>query len=197
MNIALLGKHNDTVHALSEQRIAIVKARDELQSSSKRLTELQEVKADLESSLRKERLKAKKVELENERLKENLQAKKKSKPKPQTETVQAKAPAVKVTGNKESWLAASGIPKSEWHYVDFIVSRESGWNPCAYNPGQSDCSANPSSACGLAQSLPCGKQGVYGHWTDPVANLKWMNDYVAKYGGWAGAYQFWLANSWY
>lgn len=101
-------------------------------------------------------------------------------------------------GNKETWLRASGIPENQWSYVDSIVSRESGWNPCAYNPGRSDCSANPSSACGLAQSLPCGKQAKYGHWTDPVANLKWQYEYVtSRYGGYPQAVAFWNANHWY
>lgn len=103
-----------------------------------------------------------------------------------------------VTGNKQTWLQASGIPASEWWAVDLIVQRESGWNPCAYNPGRSDCNANPTSACGLAQSLPCGKQSVYGHWTDPVANLKWQYDYVrGRYGGYAQAVAFWDRNHWY
>ena len=79
-----------------------------------------------------------------------------------------------------------------------IVTRESGWDPCAYNPGLSDCNANPVSACGLAQSLPCGKQSAYGHWTDPVANLKWQYEYVKeRYGGYAQAVAFWEANHWY
>ncbi len=122
------------------------------------------------------------------------------KPKKQVEVVGTKTVAMPYTGggNKTEWLQASGIPESEWGYVDFIVGRESGWNPCAYNPGRSDCSANPTSACGLAQSYPCGKQSVYGHWTDPVANLKWQYNYVkGKYGGYEGAYNFWKENHWY
>ena len=103
-----------------------------------------------------------------------------------------------ITGNKQTWLQASGIPQDQWVYVDYIVSKESGWNPCAYNPSRSDCNANPTSACGLAQSLPCGKQSKYGHWTDPVANLKWQYEYVTnRYGGYAQAHSFWLANKWY
>lgn len=103
-----------------------------------------------------------------------------------------------ISGNKETWLRASGIPESDWWAVDSIVSRESGWNPCAYNPGLSDCNANPTSACGLAQSLPCGKQAKYGHWTDPVANLKWQHEYVtARYGGYPQAVAFWNSNHWY
>lgn len=112
-----------------------------------------------------------------------------------------KAPVAAPTsygGTKEDWLRQAGIPQGEWKYVDYIVSKESNWNPCAYNPGQSDCNANPTTACGLAQSLPCGKQATYGHWTDPVANLKWQYNYVTeRYGGYAGAYSFWVANKWY
>lgn len=98
--------------------------------------------------------------------------------------------AQKFSGDKNSWLIASGIPESEWWAVDYIVSRESGWNPCAYNPGRSDCNAMPTSACGLAQSYPCGK--VPGHWTDPVANLKWQYQYVKdRYGGYPQAVTYW------
>ena len=118
------------------------------------------------------------------------------KPVAQAQTSQPAAKAI--SGDKYDWLRASGIPESEWTYVDYIVGRESGWNPCAYNPGMSDCNANPTSACGLAQSLPCGKQSKYGHWTDPVANLKWQYEYVkGRYGGYAQAYAFWTANHWY
>lgn len=118
-------------------------------------------------------------------------------PKKQVEVIGVKTEHLRYTGggNKTEWMQAAGIPESEWGYVDFIVGRESGWNPCAYNPGRSDCNANPVSACGLAQSYPCGKQSVYGHWTDPVANLKWQHDYVrGRYGSYKGAYDFWLRN---
>lgn len=93
-------------------------------------------------------------------------------------------------GTKFDWMAQAGIPQSDWQYVDYIVMKESSWNPNAVNPN--------GGACGLAQSLPCGKQAVYGAWNDPVANLKWQYDYVrGRYGGYAGAHAFWLANSWY
>ncbi len=107
-------------------------------------------------------------------------------------------------GNKDIWLAASGIPSSEWWAVDYIVSHESGWNPCAYNPGKSNCNLTAQQvndtqgvgvACGLGQSLPCGKWGA--NWTDPVAQLKAMNTYVNKFGGWAGAVSYWKANGHY
>ena len=91
-------------------------------------------------------------------------------------------------GNKEAWMAAAGIPQSEWWAVDSIVSRESSWNPNAINAS--------SGACGLAQALPCSKMGP--NWSDPVVALKWKYNYVtARYGGYPQAVAFWNANHWY
>ncbi len=112
-------------------------------------------------------------------------------PKKRVVVVGTKAKAVGYTGggNKDTWLAASGIPQEYWGYVDSIVTKESGWNPNATNPS--------SGACGLAQALPCSKVGGAGGY-DPVSSLQWMNSYVnGRYGGWAGAYNFWQANRWY
>ena len=118
--------------------------------------------------------------------------------KPSRAPVSTQTTKTAISGTKEDWMRQAGIPESQWQYVDYIVSRESGWNPCAYYPGQSNCDANPTSACGLAQSLPCGKQSKYGHWTDPVANLKWQYEYVtARYGGYQQAVAFWRVNHWY
>ena len=98
--------------------------------------------------------------------------------------------AVSYSGTKVDWMAGAGIPQSEWEYVDYIVSRESGWNPHAINPS--------SGACGLAQSLPCAKSEVYGAWNDPVAQLKWQYDYVVgRYGSYAGAANHSRAYGWY
>ncbi len=91
-------------------------------------------------------------------------------------------------GSKEEWMAAAGIASSDWPYVDYIVSKESGWNPNATNKS--------SGACGLVQALPCSK--VPGNGYDPVDNLRWGNGYaVGRYGSWAGAYNFWTRNHWW
>lgn len=91
-------------------------------------------------------------------------------------------------GNKEQWMAAAGIPQSEWWAVDSIVTRESGWRPDAVNPN--------GGACGLAQALPCSKMGP--NWSDPVVALKWQYNYVTqRYGGYPQAVAFWNANHWY
>ncbi|WP_260405934.1 transglycosylase SLT domain-containing protein [Microbacterium sp. G2-8] len=91
-------------------------------------------------------------------------------------------------GVPADWMAAAGIPEDQWGYVDFIVSRESGWNPNATNPS--------SGACGLVQALPCSK--VPGNGYNPVDNLSWGNGYaVGRYGSWEAAYAFWSTNHWW
>ena len=108
----------------------------------------------------------------------------------QVEVVGAKPAYLPYTGggSKTEWLAASNIPQESWGYADFMVSRESGWNPNAVNKS--------SGACGLAQALPCSK--VPGDPMNPVNSLNWMNGYVnGRYGGWQGAYNFWQAKHWY
>ncbi|MEW2460689.1 MULTISPECIES: aggregation-promoting factor C-terminal-like domain-containing protein [Microbacterium] len=91
-------------------------------------------------------------------------------------------------GAPAEWMAAAGIAQSDWQYVDYIVSRESGWNPNATNKS--------SGACGLVQALPCSK--VPGNGYNPVDNLRWATGYATgRYGSWAGAYNFWTTNHWW
>lgn len=91
-------------------------------------------------------------------------------------------------GSKDEWLRAAGIAESDWSYVDYIVNKESGWNPNAVN--------SSSGASGLVQALPCGK--VPGSCFDPVDNLKWADGYAkGRYGSWEGAYNFWTSNHWW
>ncbi|MBK0420058.1 transglycosylase SLT domain-containing protein [Leucobacter sp. CSA1] len=118
------------------------------------------------------------------------------KPEPEEEETQApeqQAPTQELPlytggGAPAEWMAAAGIPESDWGYVDFIASKESGWNPNATNAS--------SGACGLIQANPCSK--VPGNGYDPVDNLRWAHGYATgRYGGWAQAYQFWTANHWW
>lgn len=109
---------------------------------------------------------------------------------PEEEPVEESIPPLTYTGggSPEVWMAAAGIAPSDWGYVDFIASRESGWNPNATNPS--------SGACGLIQANPCSK--VPGSGYDPVDNLRWANGYATgRYGSWAAAYDFWVSNNWW
>ncbi|MGY4893574.1 MAG: ubiquitin-like domain-containing protein [Candidatus Saccharimonadota bacterium] len=123
----------------------------------------------------------------------------------QVEIVGAKPNTLPYTGGgtKTEWLAASNIPQESWGYADFMVQKESGWNPNAVN--------SSSGACGLAQALPCSKLGP--NWNNPVVALNWMNGYVngRYYDGspyakglcagiannWQCAYTYWQKYKWY
>jgi soluble lytic murein transglycosylase-like protein len=176
----------------------LVKEKNASQTASKRVSELTDEKTKIDTSLKEERLKAENLQVENDSLKVKLQAKLEAKAKAQEaakvaqtqvkEAPRHAAPIAAVSGSKADWLAASGIPQSDWAYVDSIVQRESGWNPNAVNKS--------SGACGLGQQLPCGKWA--GAWNDPVAALKAQHGYVKeRYGSYAGAVAFWNANHWY
>lgn len=70
-------------------------------------------------------------------------------------------------------------------YANYIYMHESGCNPSAVN----------SIGCrGIGQAcpgskLPCG--------ADYACQNAWFTNYANRYGGWAGAYAFWLAHSWW
>lgn len=85
-------------------------------------------------------------------------------------------------------MGLAGIKPSDYQYVDYIVSKESRWNPLAQNA---------SGAYGLCQALPGSKMASAGaDWqTNPVTQLRWCNGYaVGRYGSWAAAYNFWVSH---
>jgi uncharacterized protein YabE (DUF348 family) len=88
-------------------------------------------------------------------------------------------------------MGRAGIAPGDYTYVDYIVSKESGWNPTA---------RNPSGAYGLCQSLPGSKMASAGSdWaTNPITQLRWCDGYAkGKYGSWAAAHAFWQRNHWW
>lgn len=102
------------------------------------------------------------------------------------------SPSVTVSGDKAALMAAAGIASSDYGFVDFIISHESGWRPGAVN--------SYSGAYGLCQSLPASKMASAGadYLTNPVTQLRWCSGYASgRYGSWAGAYNAWLAQGWW
>ena len=167
------------------------KTRTKLESTSQQLKKTQS-ELQLEQTQSKQQFdeQQKKLQEVNQKLEETEKALQAKRSTPKVYAAERAIPAYAPSGDKDAWLTASGIPVSEWWAVDWIVSRESGWKPCAYNPGRNDCNANPSSACGLVQQYPCHK--IPGDWRDPVVALKWQYQYVtARYGGYAQAVAYW------
>ena len=95
-------------------------------------------------------------------------------------------------GTHNDWMARAGISSSDYGYVNYIIERESHWNPLAKN--------RSSGATGLCQALPGDKMASAGSdWaTNPITQLRWCNSYaVGRYGSWAKAYQFWTTHHWW
>ncbi len=99
--------------------------------------------------------------------------------------------SVTVAGDKAALMAAAGITESDYGYVDFIVSHESGWRPGA---------VSSNGAVGLCQALPGSKMASAGsdYLSNPITQLQWCSGYAAgRYGGWGGAYNAWQAQGWW
>lgn len=109
------------------------------------------------------------------------------------------------TGTHEDWMRQAGIPESDWSYVDFIMTRESGWCPTKWQ-GQHVCpdSYAPTKnlhdgwvGYGLCQSTPGIKMSSIGgdYLNDPVQQLKWCAQHAnSSHGGWAGSYNYWQSH---
>jgi hypothetical protein len=102
------------------------------------------------------------------------------------QNIVARGTRVLVNGDKTSWMAAAGISSSDYGYVNYIVSHESNWNPSATN----------GRTWGLCQALPGSKMASAGaDWQyNPVTQLRWCSGYAAGKGGWAAAYNYWVAH---
>ena len=96
----------------------------------------------------------------------------------------ARGKAFDISKDKAAVMAAAGISPSDYPYVDYIVSHESGWRVNATN----------GRTWGLCQALPGSKMASAGaDWeTNPVTQLKWCSAYAAGKGGWAASYNLWL-----
>lgn len=94
---------------------------------------------------------------------------------------------------QKAWLRAANVAEVDWYYVDYIIFRESRWNPTIWNMAG-------SSAYGLCQALPASKMATAGadYMSNPVTQLKWCDQYAHdRYGGWKPAYDFWQNNHWW
>lgn len=114
----------------------------------------------------------------------------------------AKGKAVQIPSDKQAVMAAAGIRPSDYPYVDFIISHESGWCPTKMQGQVGVCppyapeSIPAGLGYGLGQATPGTKMSPFGDdWkTSAVTQLKWATNYANRYGGWPGAYETWRKN---
>lgn len=112
-------------------------------------------------------------------------------PKKQIEVIGTKVRVI-VPSEHQTLMAQAGIPASDFESAEWLIAKESGWRINATN--------SSSGAYGLPQALPGSKMASAGaDWqTNPVTQLKWMNDYVmGRYGSWANAVAHSKTKGWY
>ena len=112
----------------------------------------------------------------------------------------ARGKAVQIPSDKQAVMAAAGIAVSDYPYVDFIMSHESGWCPTklqgqiGYCPPYAPVSIPNNLGYGIGQATPGSKMASFGaDWkTNVVTQLHWATSYAkARYGSWAAAYNHW------
>lgn len=92
-------------------------------------------------------------------------------------------------GSHTDWMAAAGVAPSDYGYVDFIFSHESGWRPDA---------VSPNGYYGLGQTNLAKLSGACPNWqNDPVCQIRLFTSYASRYGGWQGSYNFWVSHHWW
>lgn len=100
--------------------------------------------------------------------------------------ITARGSTIAVPGDKTGLMMAAGIASGDYAYANYVVSRESNWNPN---------SRNASGCLGLGQACPGSKLTAACPNLDPVCQLKFFSGYAnGRYGGWGGAYNFWLSH---
>jgi uncharacterized protein YabE (DUF348 family) len=114
----------------------------------------------------------------------------------------ARGKAVQIPSDKQAVMAAAGIASSDFPYVDYIVSHESGWCPTKLQghpgvcPPYAPADIPAGLGYGLVQATPGSKMAsAGGDWqTNAVTQLRWATGYaVGRYGSWGAAYNHWTA----
>ena len=83
-----------------------------------------------------------------------------------------------------AWAAQAGIVLNDSAIK--LIDKESDCNPTIMNKAG-------SGAGGIPQALPASKMGCTMNYDDisAICQLQWMNNYVNRWGGWDGAWEFW------
>jgi uncharacterized protein YabE (DUF348 family) len=119
--------------------------------------------------------------------------------------INARGKAVSIPEDKSQIMAAAGISPGDYPYVNYIISRESGWCPTKWQGSPGACppyyqDLHPISSgygYGLCQSTPAQKMATAGaDWqTNAITQLRWCSGYAhSRYGSWGAAYNHWLSS---
>lgn len=119
----------------------------------------------------------------------------------------ARGKAVSIPADTTAIMAAAGIASGDYPYVNYIISHESGWCPTKWQGQVGYCppyyepihSQDSGYGYGICQATPGSKMAsAGGDWqTNAVTQLRWCSGYASRYGGWAGAYNYWQSHHWW
>ncbi len=94
-------------------------------------------------------------------------------------------------GNNITWLRSSDINTADYSYVNFIMTKESHWNPADVN--SKGCIGLGQFCNPLKLTIPCPDWQI-----DAVCQLDTFNSYaVSRYGSWASAANHELVDGWW
>jgi len=187
--VAMAGlRHTDKLNDQIElKQIELKDNSAKLKLLDKKYLELNEQLESKDTDKQKLEQDLQKLQQERMELEKALQAKQEQKAKDLAvkaqRAVTGTAVASAATGSCAEWMAQAGIAVTP--ATSKLILKESGCNPRAVNP--------KSGACGIPQAYPCSKlpQGVN---TDPVTQLRWMQNYVQnRYGSWENALSTWYS----
>jgi hypothetical protein len=115
--------------------------------------------------------------------------------------ITARGKAVQIPSDKQAVMAAAGIAPGDYAYVDYIISRESGWCPTkmqgqiGYCPPYAPETLPSNLGYGLGQATPGTKMSGFGaDWkTSAITQLRWASSYAkGRFGTWEAAYNYWF-----
>jgi LysM repeat protein len=95
-----------------------------------------------------------------------------------------KTPVVSAPTAQAAPLSVSGCGDNS--YANYIYMHESGCNTA---------SSSANGCFGIGQACPASKLTYCG--TDYACQNAFFTSYASKYGGWAGAYNFWTSHGWW
>lgn len=173
---------------LKFEQIEVKSSQAKLLELNIRYDQLLQQKTSTDAEKQEQLKKIQDLENERKRLEGELQAKlnRESADRQRLAVAAQKASGTAVasaSGGCAEWMAQAGIPQTT--ATNKLILKESGCNPRAVNP--------TSGACGIPQAWPCSKlpNGVN---TDPVTQLRWMDNYVkTRYGSWDNALATWYS----
>lgn len=108
----------------------------------------------------------------------------------------AKAAEVKVTPVVYAAIPQGNVQYNcgDNYYAAYIYGNESG----GHIVGNCNTGARNAGGClGIGQACPGSKLLAVCPDLDYACENAFFTSYAGKYGGWAGAYQFWIANGWW